>query len=263
MGIFNKIFGNNKQTNENKNPDNIKLIALLEKYNKDQSPENYKKAFDEIVNGNSFLILSSINNEGTHDGWKTLEKEYSLDLTCVFNQDGLMVLGAFTSPEKLLEWTKQATQYTAMKSKDVIDFCQTNRIDRIVIDSDLPTMFVLERNRENIKTETVQESTQVTVGTPINPISGELLRKFQFNFSKVSVIKEVYHYAMVRNNESILMLGFVLDTYTDNSKAASINSVQNSMEGEKLDLPLEMFMLHDQEWYETVKGIQDSLIYKR
>lgn len=263
MGIFDKLFGSKKQSTENENPDNIKLITLLEKYNKDQSPENYKKAFNEIVNGNSFLILSSVNNEETNDNWKTLEKDATINLTCVFNQDGLMVLGAFTTPEKLYEWAKKATQYTAMKSKDVIDFCQTNRIDRIVIDSDLPTMFVLERNRENIKTETIKKSTQVTVGTPINPISGELLKKFQYNFSKVSVIKEVYHYVMVRNDESILMLGFVLDTYTDNSKTASINSVQNSMEGEKLDLPLEMFMLNDEGWYETVKGIENSLIYKR
>lgn len=263
MGILDIFFGNRKSSAEDKNPNNNKLIALLEKYNRNQNSENYKEVFEEIVNGNSFLILSSVNGNGTNNEWKTLEKESTLNLTCVFDQDGLMVLGAFTSSEKLVSWSKEATEYTAMKSKDVIDFCQANRIDRIVIDSDLPTMFVLERNRENVKTETVQKSTQVTVGTPINPISGELLKKFHHNFSKVSVIKEVYHYVMVRNNESILMLGFVLDTYTDNSITASINSVQNSMEGEKLDLPLEMFMLDDQKWYETVKGIEDSLIYKK
>lgn len=263
MGLIDKIFGNKKISTENRNPDNFKLIALLEKYNQNNSSENYKRAFNEIVNGNSFLILSSLNNEGSNGNWKTIEKGSTLNLTCVFNHDGLIVLGAFTTPEKLLEWTKEATQYTAMKSKDVIYFCQTNRIDRIVIDSDLPTMFVLERNRENVKTETIQKSTQVTVGTPTIPITGELLKKFKYNFSKVSVIKEVYHYVMVRNDESILMLGFVLDTYTDNSRAASINAIQNSMEGEKLNLPLEMFMLDDQKWYETVKEIEDSLIYKR
>ncbi|ESU19854.1 hypothetical protein FEDK69T_31110 [Flavobacterium enshiense DK69] len=265
MGIFDKIFGSNKKSIEknSENPNNTKLIELLEQYGKNQSQENYKKAFDEIVEGNSMLILPSINDGGMDDNWRTLEKESTLKLTSVFDIDGLSVLGVFTSPENLVEWTKKETQYTAMKSKDVIEFCQAQGIDRIVIDSDMPTMFVLERNRENIKTEVIKEDTQVTVGTPINPMAGELLKKLQSNFKKVSVIKEVYHYVMVRNNESILILGFVLDTYTDNSRAASINSVQNSMDGENLELPLEIFLLSDENWYKTVQGIEDSLIYKR
>ena len=264
MGIFDKLFGTKKKTSENnENPDNTKLIGLLEIYGENQSQENYQKALNEIAEGNSLLILPSINDRESQDNWKTLEKDSTLKLTSVFDHDGLKVLGAFTTPEKLVKWIKKETEYTAMKSKDVIDFCQAHGIDRIVIDTDMATMFVLERNRENINTETIQEETQVQVGTPMNPISGEHLKKFQANFSKVSVIKEVYHYAMIRNNENILMLGFVLDTYSDNSRAACINSVQNSMEGEKLDLPLEMFMLNDEDWYQTVQGIENSLIYKK
>ncbi|QFZ55366.1 SseB family protein [Oceanihabitans sp. IOP_32] len=264
MGIFDKLFGTKKKVAENnENPDNTKLVGLLEKYGKNQSQENYQKAFNEIMEGNAMLVLPSVNDGEPKDNWTTLQKDSTLKLTSVFDQDGLKVLGAFTSPEKLVEWTKKETEYTAMKSKDVIDFCQAHGIDRIVIDTDMPTMFVLERNRENIQTETIQEETQVTVGTPMKPISGNLLKKFQSNFSKVSVIREVYHYAMVRNNESILMLGFVLDTYSDNSRAACIGTVQNSMEGEKLELPLEMFMLNDEGWLQTVKGIENSLIYKK
>ena len=264
MGIFDKLFGKKKKAFENdKAPDNAKLIGLLEKYGKNQSQENYQRAFNEIVEGNSLLILPSVNDGEPKDNWETLKKDSTLKLTSVFDQDGLKVLGAFTTPEKLVEWTKSETEYTAMKSKDVIDFCQAHGIDRIVIDTDMPTMFVLERNRENIQTETIQQETQVQVGTPMNPIAGEHLKKFQSNFSKVSVIQEVYHYAMLRNNESILMLGFVLETYSDDSRAACINSVQNSMDGEKLDLPLEMFMLNDQGWLQTVKGIENSLIYKK
>lgn len=264
MGIFEKLFGTKKKVTENNgSPDNTKLIGLLEKYGKNQSQENYQKAFNEIMEGNTMLFLPSVNDGEPKDNWTTLQKDSTLKLTSVFDQDGLKVLGAFTSPEKLVEWTKKETEYTAMQSKDVIDFCQTHGIDRIVIDTDMPTMFVLERNRANIQTEIIQEKTQVRVGTPMKPISGNLLQKFQTNFSKVSVINEVYHYAMVRNNESILMLGFVLDTYSDNSRAACINSVQNSMDGEQLDLPLEMFMLNEEGWLQTVKGIENSLIYKK
>lgn len=265
MGIFDKIFGTKNKVSENgdKKPDNIKLIRLLENYGKNQSQENYQKVFNELVDGNSLLILPSVNDGKPKDNWETIKKDSTLKLTSVFDQDGLKVLGAFTTPEKLVEWTKTETEYTAMKSKDAIDFCQTHGIDRIVIDTDSPTMFILERNRENVKTETIQEDTQVQVGVPINPISGKHLKKFQQNFSKVNVIEEVYHYAMMRNNESILMLGFKLDTYTDNSATACIHSIQNSMDEETLDLPLEMFMLDDDEWYQTIKGIDNSLIYSR
>lgn len=264
MGIFDKLFGIKKKFyDNNSNPDNTRLIELLEIYGKNQSQANYQKVFHEIMEGNSMLVLPSLNDEKPNDNWTTLKKDSTLKLTSVFDQDGLKVLGAFTSPEKLLEWSRKKTEYTALKSIVLIEFCQTNGIDRIVIDTDMPTMFVLERNRGNIQTETIEEETHVTVGTPMNPISGNLLKKFQFHFSKVSVIKEVYHYAMVRNNESILILGFVLDSYSENSRAACIGSIQNSMDGEHLDLPLEMFMLEDEGWLQTVKGIENSIIYKK
>ena len=181
----------------------------MRRYGKDQSQVNYRNAFDEIVNGNSFLILPSVNDKKPNHNWETLEKDSTLKLTSVVDQDGLTVLGAFTSTDKLVEWTKKETEYTAMNSKDVIDFCQTHGIDRIIIDTDTPTMFILERNRENITTETIQKETEVQVGTPANPISGKLLDKFKLNFSKVSIIQEVYHYAMTRNNEFILMFSII------------------------------------------------------
>jgi len=265
MGIFDKLFGSKKGETKrvSENPNNDKLTRLLENYGRDSSQGNYKKALDEIVDGNSLLILPSINDGNGNDEWQTIQKDSTLKLTSVFNQDGLKVLGAFTTPEKLLEWSQKETAYTALKSKDVIAFCQTHGIDRIVIDSDLPTMFVLERSTANVKTETIQEKTEVQVGTPTHPISGQHLIKFQQNFSKINVIKEVYQYAMLRNNESILVLGFLLDTYTENSRIACIHSIQNSMEGEALELPLEMFMLDDEGWLQTVKGIEDALIYSR
>ena len=165
-------------------------------------------------------------------------------------------------------WKKQVkiqekSDFTVMNSKDVLEFCQIHRIDRIVIDSRQPTMFVLERNRENIKTETIQKETQVMVGTPSKLISGSLLNKLKTNFSKVDSIEEAFQYAMVRNNESILIIGFKLSVYSDNSRTACINAIQNSMENEQLELPLELFFLEDENWYNTAKGIENSLMYKK
>jgi len=205
MGIFDKLFGSKKKESEIEKPNNNKLTGLLESYGKNKSQENYQKVFNEIVDGNSILILPSVNDGNEKDEWKTIKKDSTLKLTSVFDQDGLKVLGAFTTPEKLVEWSKKETEYTAMQAQDAIDFCQTHGIDRIVIDTDSTTMFILERNKENVKTETIQEETEVQVGSPMKPISGEHLNKFRLNFEKVDIIKEVYQYAMVRNTESILV----------------------------------------------------------
>ncbi len=261
MGILGKLFG--RKNAQREKPSNDKLSELLEGYALDPSKENYTEVINEIMNGNSFLIVPSVNDNPGKGEWSTLEKESTLQLTSVFNLDGLKVLGAFSNEQSLLEWTKGKSEYTAMYGKDVLDFCQVNGIDRIIIDSDQPTMFVMERNRENVTTETIKEETEVQVGTPINPISGDLLEKFKSNFSKVASILEVYQYAMSRNNENILVFAFRLTAYNDNSRTACINSIQNSMEGEKLDLPLELFFLDEESWYQTAKGIENALVYEK
>ena len=164
MGLLDKFFGNKPKP---PNPDNSRLFKLLEIYQKQNGKgDNYRNLVLELMNGNSFLLLPSQNeNEGSAT-WTTAQKDTTLKLTCVYNLDGLKVLGAFTDEIFLLSWAKKPTQYTALSSKDVLKLCEQQLIDRIVVNSDLPTMFVLERNRANIKTETIKEETKVQVGTP-------------------------------------------------------------------------------------------------
>lgn len=264
MGIFKKLFGSKKESEFNDQMlNNGKLINLLESYGKNESQENYGKVLNEIVDGDSILILPSINFGSNLNEWGIIKKGSSLKLTSVFNQDGLNVLGVFTTPEKLVEWSKKETEYTAMKSKDVLNFCQTHEIERIVIDTGSPTMFVIEKNRDDITTEVIEEDTEVKIGPSSHPISGELLKKFQLNFAEVNVIKEVYQYAMLRNNEVSLSLGCVLDMYSDDSSTACIRTIHKSMEGETLEFPLEVFMIEEEKWLQAVKEIENSLMYSR
>jgi hypothetical protein len=265
MSFLKKIFGGqttDKQT-DIKKPDNRTLLNLLHAWKNNESAENYTNVVNEILNGQSFLLLPSVNDGKSGGDWKTLKTGSTLKLTSVFDVDGLNVLGAFTEESALLTWSRKQTEFTAMKSQDVIEFCQANGIDRIVINSDQPTMFVLERNRENIKSETIQKETQVRVWTPKNPISGKLLEKLKANFSKVSTIREVYHYGMTRNDEHIFILAFSLDIYSEDSRFACMNAIQNSMNGETIEFPLELFYLEDENWYNTAKGISNSLMYTR
>ena len=184
-------------------------------------------------------------------------------ITCVYNLDGLKVLGAFTDENALLSWAKKPTQYTSLSSKDVLKLCEEQLIERIVINSDLPTMFVLERNRANIKTETIQEETTVQVGTPNRPLEKRIIQKLVDQFKRVDTIDEVYQYGQTKNNEFSIVLGFKLLTNSDNAKTATINSVQAALQGEKIDQLLDLFFIEDDGWYQIIRNVENSVIYKK
>ena len=260
MGLLDKFFGNKPKPT---NPDNSRLFKLLEIYQKQNGKgDSYKNVILELMNGNSFLLLPSHNENEGSGTWTTAQKNTTLQLTCVYNLDGLKVLGAFTDETSLLNWAKKPTQYTALSSKDVLKLCEEQLIERIVVNSDLPTMFVLERNRANIKTETIKEETTVQVGTPNRPLERGILKKLIDQFQRVETIDEVYQYGLKKNNEFSIVLGFKLLTNSENAKTAAINAVQTALQGEKIDQLLDLFFIEDDGWYQTIRNVENSLFYK-
>jgi hypothetical protein len=262
MSFLKKLLGGNKKpvdSQEKKDPENTRLNFLLNIWGENHSNENFKAVMEEILNGNSFLILPSANDEPGSGNWETAQQRKTLNLTSVYNLDGLKVLGAFSDEKSLLEWT----QYTALKTQDMIDFCKENNIDRIVINSDQKNMFVLERNRENIKTTTIEKETKVLIGTPIKPLSKRLIDKLIANFKKVDTIEEAYQYAQNMNDESSIVLGIKMSVVSDNSRAALHNALNNALTNEKIDMPIDVMILDTQDWLETVRNIQNSLFYKQ
>lgn len=260
MGLFDKLFGNKSKPT---NPDNSRLFKLLQVYQKQPSKgDSYKNVVLELMSGNSFLLLPSQNDSEASASWTTAQKDTTLQLDCVYNLDGLKVLAAFTDEDALLTWAKKPTQYTALSSKDVLKVCEEQLIDRIVVNSDLPTMFVLERNRMNIKTETVKKDTTVQVGTPDRPLEREILKKLIDQFQRLETIDEVYQYGQTKHNEFSIVLGFKLLSNSDNAKTAVINAVQTALQGEKIDQLLDLFFIEDNGWYQTIRNVENSLFYK-
>jgi SseB protein N-terminal domain len=261
MGLFDKLFGNKSKPT---NPDNSKLFQLLEIYQKQNGKgDSYKNVILELMNGNSFLLLPSENDNENSDTWTTTKTDTTLKLTCIYNLDGLKVLGAFTDENALLSWAKKPTQFTGLSSQDVLKLCEEDLIERIVINSDLPTMFVLERSRENIKTETIEKETTVQVGTPNRPLENRITQKLIEQFKRVDTIDEVYQYGQTKNNEFSLVLGFKLSTNSDNAKTATINAVQTALQGEKIDQLLDLFFIEDEGWYKTISNVENSKVYKQ
>ena len=108
MRLFDKLFGGSKKQTT---PENSKLFELIEIYQKQNGGGNsYKNVVLELMNGNSFLLLPSQNDNELSTSWTTTKTDTTLKLTCIYNLDGLKVLGAFTDEQSLLNWTKQPTQ---------------------------------------------------------------------------------------------------------------------------------------------------------
>lgn len=258
MGIFDKLLGNDKA------PENSKLLDLLEIHRQQNGQgDSYKNVILELMNGNSFLLLPSENEGYDTDTWATVKKGTSLNLTCVFNLDGLKVLLAFTDKKALLRWANRPTRYTALSSKDVLNLCEENLIERIVINSNLPNMFALERNREGVKTHTMNKDTTVKVGRPKHPLNDKALSKLIDQFKRVNTIQEVYQYGQTKDNEFSLVLGFKLSTNSENAKTATINAVQTALHDETIDQLLDLFFIEDEGWYDTITNIDNSFVYKK
>lgn len=262
MGLFNKWFASKPKATTQ--PDNTKLFQLLEIYQQQNGKgDSYKNVVLELMNGNSYLLLPSQNDDEGTRTWTTTETNTSLKLTCVFDLDGLKVLGAFTDEASLVAWSKKPTQYTALPSKDVLKLCEEQLIERIVINSDLPTMLVMERNRANVKTEIMKETTTVQVGTPNKPLEKRILQKLIDQFKRVRTIDEVYQYAQMRNNEFSIVLGFRLLTNSENARIATVNAVQTALQGENISQFLDLFFIEDEDGYQAIRNVNNSLVYKR
>lgn len=126
-----------------------KLSILLDTY-KEQNGQSdtYKDVILELLNGDSLLLLPSANEGSENKDSATDGDSKTLKISSVFTIDGVKVLGAFTDEAALFSWAKQPIPYKMLESKDVLQLCEETAIGRIVINSGLPTMFVLEQNRE-------------------------------------------------------------------------------------------------------------------
>ena len=123
-----------------------KLSILLDIYQKEKgNSDAYKDVIMELLNGDSLLYLPSPKDKPENQESATEGESKTLRLSSVFNIDGINVLGAFTDEQALFSWAKQPIPYKMLESKDVIKLCEETTIGRIVINSGLPTMFVLEK----------------------------------------------------------------------------------------------------------------------
>lgn len=259
MNLFNKLF---KKKEPEFTPDNSVLLQLIQAYHQNKTTENYGKVMEELYGPRAFLVVPSDGKQSTSDAWHTLKKGATVGFTSVFDVDGLLVFGVFTSETAMSKWINQESAYMAIPAHVVMEMAQEHNFGRIVIDSDQETMFVLERNVSNSNEIAINEDTEVLIWYPKQPISGAHKSQLCGAFAKVSSIKEVYHFGMTRNDEAILILAFLLDELNENSRLAVLSAMNDGMNGFNTELPVEMMYVKEgDDWQLT--GLKFEIFYKK
>lgn len=253
------------KSESNCTPDNSLLLKSIHAFHNDKTQENFLAVITELQSETAYLVVPTSQPAATEKdekGWSTIKEGTPLSFSTVYDLDGLKVFGVFTSQEKLMAWSDITRHFTAIPAKVVLEIAQENGFGRIVIDSDQDTMFVLDRNTSNMQTEVIKENTEVIVWHPKEPIIGTNKEQLLTAFHKVSSIEEVFHFGITKNNESILILAFVLETVTENSKLAVVSAINEGMKNHALQMPLDiMYLQKSDDWYDTAKKME--LFYKK
>lgn len=243
--------------------DNSRLMELLVAHGRTHDPKDADRVYEELLQKRAILLLPSVNDGHQELGWRTIAAGEKLKLTSVFDVDGLKVLGAFTDEQALFQWAKRPTTYTAMPAHSVLEMCETEGIGRLVINSDQSTMFVLHGPGERFTTRTVQEATQVQIGTPARPLNDRILDKMRTRFQQLSIVKEAFHYAQTMKGEHALMIGLKIDPSNENSRQAALQAIHTALQGEKLDQTLDVFVIATDDWHKSLMQIDKALFFKR
>ncbi len=216
---------------------------------------------EELLEGNSFLILPTINDKVVDD-WTVANEETKLKLTSVFDLDGFKVLGAFSNEKSLLIWSKNPATYTAVKSSSVLKMCEEIGVSRIVINSGSEDIFVIERSS---KTEqiNIQGGTTIQIGTPARPLDDRIIKNLMSNFLPIENILEAYQYMQTRNSEATITIGLKLSSYSDNAKKAALFAVQTALHNETSKTFVDIYFLETDDWLDRVKNIQGAFFYKK
>ncbi|WP_339889410.1 SseB family protein [uncultured Flavobacterium sp.] len=129
-------------------PDNTNLLATIKDFQVSQNQETFMAVLEELQGDNAYLLVptsSPVTGENPEKGWTTLEKGAQLSFTSVFETEGKLVMGVFTSQTTLMSWATETKPFVTLPAKEVLEIAVENRISQLIIDSNQESMFVLGR----------------------------------------------------------------------------------------------------------------------
>lgn len=129
-------------------PNNNKLLAKIKAFQAHQNQETFVAVLEELQGDNAFLLVPTaapVTGETPEKGWTTLEKGAQLSFTSVFEMEGKLVMGVFTSQATLMNWATETKPFVTLPAKEVLEIAVEHQISQVIIDSNQESMFVLGR----------------------------------------------------------------------------------------------------------------------
>jgi hypothetical protein len=152
MCIF--VVHKNKKKHSEFQPNNKQLLENIKIFQGNKNQETFMSVFEELQGENAFLVVPTaepIKGENRDkNGWSTIEKGTAMTFTSVFEVEGQKVMGAFTSQAALTIWSQETKPFVSIPAKDLLEIAMQNDIEKIIIDSNQETMFVLGRTIQKV-----------------------------------------------------------------------------------------------------------------
>lgn len=129
-------------------PNNNTLLAKIKVFQAQQNQETFMSVLEELQGENAFLLVPTaapVTGETPEKGWTTIEKGAKLSFTSVFEVDGKLVMGVFTSQATLMHWANETKPFVTLPAKEVLQIAMEHGISQVIIDSNQESMFVLGR----------------------------------------------------------------------------------------------------------------------
>lgn len=130
-------------------PNNTLLLESIKAFQANQNEKTFMAVFEELQSNRAFLVIPTaepIKGENKDEnGWSTIEKGTTMTFTSVFEIENQKVMGVFTSQAALTIWSQETKPFVSIPAKDVLEIALENDIEKIIIDSNQETMFILAR----------------------------------------------------------------------------------------------------------------------
>lgn len=254
MGFLSRLFNRNKNQEANK-----KLIGLLQTYSDNKTTgAAFTAVINELMDGKSqLLILTKAPPVENPDG------SIQLEVASKINDYGDEIYHVFTDEETLKQVLPEGGYFVSMASQAILQMANEQGVGIIVINPNLPTMFVLQKSpKTGVANHTIKAGTPVKIGYPEEPLSESIVSKLRARFEKIVAVSEAFQYAQDANGEFSLVLAVRLNQSTEDIRSAVIRAIQLSLENETLNTPLDLNFIDDS-WDIDDASIQNLFLYRR
>lgn len=254
MGFLSRLFNRDKNREANN-----KLLNLLQKYSDDKTAKTaFADVINELMDGKSqLLILTKAPPSENPDG------SVRLEVASKINDFGDEIYHVFTDEEALKQAQPGGGYFVSMASQVILQMATDQGVGIIVINPDLPTMFVLQKSpKTGVANHTLKAGTPIKIGYPEKPLSDSIVKKLRARFEKIKAVSEAFQYAQDANGEFSLVLAVKLSESTEDIRGAVVRAIQLSLENENLETPLDLNFI-DESWDSEDPSLQNLFLYRR